>query len=265
MRTKHILMMAAVGMSALTSCQKEEGCTDETANNFNAEAEVACENCCTYNVAETTLRLMIEHEGNGSAFALNQTYTDDFGNDYRFTRLQYYMSGIALADGGNMIMSNEYLLVDPSQTAFDLGTVNGSGHYHDVMMTIGIDSATNHADPALQPNGHPLAFQTPSTHWSWSSGYIFIMAEGEVDADNDGTFEGTFLFHIGTDGYRQDLTLSGHVDVDEGVTNTIMLHADYTAFMAGIDMSTNPSTHTMNNTPLANQFIGNIGSVFSVH
>ena len=262
MRTKHILMMAAVGMFALTSCQKEEGCTDETANNFNAEAEVACEDCCTYDVV-TTMRLNINHETNGNPFALNEVYTDDFGNDYRFTRFQYYLSGVGLHNASGATSSSSYLLVDPSQGTFDLGTAL-PGTYDEIRFTAGIDSATNHADPSLYESGDPLGFQTPSVHWSWSSGYIFWAIEGEVDADNDGTFEGTFLFHIGMDSFRRDVVLTKNNTIAEGQINTFTVNADYTRFMDGIDMSTNPSTHTMNNMPLANQLIANIDNVFSV-
>jgi hypothetical protein len=262
MKTKSYLLIAAGLIAVMTSCRKKEGCMDTTATNFDAEAEKECDNCCTY-PADTvgTLALEFEHLGNGNPFSYDSVYTDDFGNDYKFTRVQYYVSGVMLEDHvGAMSDVSEYLLVSPTTSFYDLKDVI-AGHYHDLHFVVGLDSATNHGDPSNYTSG-PLAFQTPSTHWSWSSGYIFIMLEGQVDSDNDGTFEGTFTFHIGTDNYKSSVAVSYNQELTNG-DNHLHLNADYTNFITGIDLSTENMTHTMDNMMLANKVKANVSSVFS--
>jgi len=57
MKTKNLLLITAITVglgSVLTSCSKEEGCTDATADNFNVEAEKD-DGSCTYTVTPPVL------------------------------------------------------------------------------------------------------------------------------------------------------------------------------------------------------------------
>jgi len=254
--------MLAIGFTS-TSCKKKVGCTDPTAENFDAEAEKACEDCCTYPVGSAQLTLNIHHKVGAANFALGAVYTDDFGHSYRFNRVQYYLSGFKVVDhSGAPIDINTYLLVSPGVSAYTLPSVD-MAHLHDLYFTVGIDSVTNHADPALYSAGNPLGFQSPSTHWSWASGYIFVMLEGEVDSDGDGNFDSNFVYHIGTDNFKVNVELELHTDLVAGQMNTLSIDADYTKFLTGVNLVTESSTHTMNNMPLANKIKANIASVFS--
>lgn len=247
-----------------TSCEKKSGCMDESANNYDAEAEVACEGCCAYDVpsAMGSTALVINHQGDGNPFSMNNVYTDDFGNDYKFTRVQYYLSGHKIGSAGNPTDVNMYMLVDPSKSTYAMRDAE-AGTYSNLMFTVGVDSAANHADPAIYESTHPLAFQNPSTHWSWNSGYIFVMLEGQVDTDNDGIFEGTFTFHIGMDSYKVPLDIMVNKSVEAGTANAFSITANYTNFLTGIDLETENLTHTMNNMMLANKVKANVASVFS--
>lgn len=254
--------MLAIGFTS-TSCKKKVGCTDATAENFDPEAEKPCDNCCVYPSGPAQLKLHVHHKAGAANFALGTVYTDDFGNPYRFTRVQYYLSGFkGEGHSGAPVPINTYLLISPATNDYSLASVD-MNHIHDFFFTVGIDSATNHADPALYASGNPLGFQSPSTHWSWASGYIFVMLEGEVDSDADGNFDSNFVYHIGTDNFKVNVELQLHKDLVKGQMNELSIDADYKKFLTNVNVVTESSTHTMNNMPLANKIKANIASVFS--
>jgi hypothetical protein len=244
------------------SCR--EGCDDPSALNYDTGARKACKDCCVYQTPDKRADIQLEmiHLGNGAAFSYDSVYVDDFGNDYKFTRIQYYLSGHTLENDNGVQEIAEYMLVSPAATVYTAGK-SEAGHFHELKFTVGIDSATNHSDPALYASGHPLSFQSPSTHWSWSTGYIFIMLEGLVDADNDGTFEGNFVFHIGTDSFKSNIDLTIHQDIMESAVAGITVNANYTQFFTGINLETDNNTHTADNLPLANALLANVPFVFS--
>lgn len=244
---KNIFLTLGVAIIALSSCRK-----DPEPDNDNTGPEPT----------NGYVKLNINHISEGNALQYNTDYTDDFGNVYQFTKVQYYLSGGALHDGSSEDALGQYLLVDPGQSEYYFGAA-AAGHYHDLMFSVGVDSAANHSDPASYEAGHPLAFQSPSTHWNWNSGYIFVRLEGMVDTTGDGTTDGDFLFHLGMDNLRQDLMFTEHADITVGDTTTIQINADYDRFFDGIDLSNDNQTHTMDNMPLANSAINNASNVFS--
>lgn len=206
------------------------------------------------------------HYSGASAFAFNTNYMDDFGNIYQFTTARMYISGVQLRDdaGSNIETFDTYLLITPDSVGtFELGEIE-HGHVHTFNLNVGIDSTTNHSDPAPWPAGHPLAPQSPSMHWGWSMGYIFFMLEGIVDTDANGIPETTFAYHVGTDNFlRNSGSVSLHSDI-EGNT-TLELNIDWSKFFTGINMATSGSTHTGDNLPLATLAADNVPLLFSSH
>ncbi len=216
---------------------------------------------------ETSVTLRFHHKAGNSTFALNTDYTDDFGTVYRFTRAEFYLSGIAFyGHSDNLIGSpDRYFIIRPTTSEYSTGTTSAT-HIHKLKFNVGVDSVANHSDPTIWPSGHALTPQSPSMHWSWNSGYRFIVLEGIADRDADGTPETNFQLHIGTDDLLRNVELTVHKDILPGQANSLEIHIDYTKFFTGIELSSaSTQTHTMNNLSLATQVADNISGVFSVH
>ena len=190
------------------------------------------------------------------------------GRKFNLTDFRYYISNIVLIkeDGSQYPLTNKVLLVHPSQNEYELGNVP-VGVYKGFKFMLGIDSATNHSDPTTYPAGDPLAIQTNSIHWSWSSGYIFFKAEGYVDstASATGPADLEFFYHVGMDGFSRTIDFStsafevtGANDYELGIT------FDFLKVLNNVDMRTENATHTMDNMPLAVKVADNWQGAFEL-
>jgi hypothetical protein len=249
---KNIYIIAAIGLGiTFNSCNKK-GCTDPVANNYDARAKKN-DNSCTYDAPLPTtanINLNLTHKVGTENFQFNYSFTDGSGNEYQFTRAQIYLSSPEyLDDDMNVIAApKEYALVSPNTNSYPFGTVPADKHIHMMNIGVGVDSVANHSDPGEYNTGHPLAYQTPSIHWNWNSGYIFIAIEGVVDIDGNGTFDAgeTFLFHIGMDAlFAKNSNLMTHFNSVGGQTHNLSLSVNWGQLLNGIDLSTDNSTHSM--------------------
>lgn len=240
MKKLNLLIMVAVLMASW-SCRK-----DPAGN--------------TINIDYADVYVTLHHEVDGAPFQMGTVYTDDFGTQYTYSRAQIYMSNFDLS--GTKL--DEYLLVDTYDTTYRMGSA-AEGHYHDLTFAVGVDSLTNHADPAQYSLDHPLALQTPSTHWGWSSGYLFIMLEGQVDTTGDGTMDDAFIFHVGGDMLYRTAALTVHKDVPAEGKVYVELDLNWAAFFDGVDLKNDHLTHTMNNMPLATAVANNVQNAFTIH
>jgi hypothetical protein len=89
---------------------------------------------------------------------LNQTYQDKNGRNFQISKVQFYLSNlkIELAGGTELEFPNEYMIINSDQMMYSLPDLE-AGHYHGLSFDVGVDSASNHSDPALWPNNHPLS------------------------------------------------------------------------------------------------------------
>lgn len=249
---KLTLLSLIASMLLLGSCKKEK-IEEEHEHNHDT-------------TGSTTVNLATSYNVNGASFHQDSIYQDGFGNDYKFTLVRIYLSKPTVLDHDNVStnFSTGYILLDPTVASHSLGTI-ASGHYHDLTFNIGVDSVTNHSDPNTYPVSSPLYPQSPSMHWSWNSGYIFYKLEGVVDTDNNGTFESTFTYHIGTDALLRNKTITIHKDFEANETASINLSIDLYKFLTNVDIETEASTHTMGNMPLATKIADNSITAFTVN
>ncbi len=270
MKNKYIIIALAGIALSVSSCKK--GCTDPAAENYDATAKKN-NNTCTYaDPSEKTseINLVYNHMAENSTFAFNTDYIDDFGNKYQFTRAQLYLSSPVFMDDNMNVLSapSSYALVSPDSVKSSFAVIDGEQHVHMMNISIGVDSVANATDPATYGSTHPLAYQTPSMHWNWNSGYIFIALEGVVDIDGNGTFDTgeTFVMHVGMNSLRADNTgLMAHFNSVSGLAHNIELDINWTGLLAGIDLSIDNSTHTMDNMMLASRVSNNAKSILSIH
>lgn len=258
-----MMLLAAALMVTVSSCKPKEGCTDPNALNYDVEAE---EDNGTCDYATPNLKLHVHSMVGMQDFSYNTTYTAPDGRQFKFTTARCYVSGIQAgnATGGHAI--NKYLQFDAGTMMYEVGEIP-AGSYNGISFNIGVDSASNHADPTAWPDGHALSASSP-THdfWNWNSGYIFLRIEGLVDtsAAMTGTVDGPFEMHIGGDNFLRNVDLAKNFDVQEGVDVEVMVMIDWLKALENVDMRGDNTTHTMDNMPLAMLVMNNFITGFSI-
>ncbi len=146
--------------------------------------------------AQTDVSLNITHEFQGEAFSYGQTYINTDGKAVKFSRVQYYLSGMSFThDGGQTTpLTDEYVLASAHISNYNLGSYNLT-NLEAFNFNLGVDAAANGTGTSNYSAPHPLAAQSPSMDWGWPSGYFFLVIDGMVDSNNDGTPNKYFQFH----------------------------------------------------------------------
>lgn len=247
----------------LPACKKQ-GCTDQTALNYDADAKED-DGSCEYST-ETALAIHFNSMVGSENLVYNQEYTVN-GRKLKFTRAQFYVSGIHLEkhDGSHLHLEDQYLLVHGGAHHYSIGNVP-SASYHGMSFDVGVDSAANHSDPATYASGHALSsLDANYSHWTWNSGYVFIRLEGYVDttAAATGNADIGFVYHVGMDNLKRNVELSFHKDFT-GASSDLMLKIDWAKFLEGLNLTTDIETHTMNNMPVATMVADNASDAISV-
>ncbi len=260
LRTTLHVSLAFLGLTlatfSFTGCKKE-GCTDPAAITYDPDAVESNAKDCEYPI----LSLDINFVAGNQDFALDQVF-DVNGVATSFTTAQFYLSEVGVGENDNFEVPGTYLLVKPNQPPYEVGEVT-AGHKHMLRFGVGVDTTVNFLDPTNYEQGHPLAPQSPSMHWNWNSGYIFIRLEGQIDANADGTPETLFECHVGGKMQYSPLVLEVHHEANS-VDSRIPVKVDVAKFFDGIDLTTDNITHTMDNMPLAMAIVNNLDKVFSV-
>lgn len=250
----------------LSACNKD-GCLDPTALNYDPQAEKD-DGSCVYVV--DNLNFKFYSKLGGQDFAFDTEVQSESGRMVKFTRAQMYLSGFSFnGTGGAYEVSDSHLLIKPDLEDYNLGYLP-IDNYSSFTFYAGVDSISNHSDPATFATTSALSSNNPDhMHWGWDSGYIFYVLEGMVDttANMNGNVDAPFIFHVGTDKHLVDLAfVDGVSSVAEGVT--VEMEVDWLKLLDGTNMTgdiTTRSTHTMNNPDLANLMVSNIDDAFSVH
>lgn len=201
----------------------------------------------TISKAQKNVFLTISHKLGNSNFAFNQTAQNNLQQNFRITRVDYYISSIKIIhDGGiETAVPAHYILAKGSATVIDLlGNFNVT-NVEGVKFSIGVEAPTNNSDITLQPPGHPLSFQSPSMHWGWASGYRFLALEGTTGLGFTTIFE---MHGLGNANYFQQTVMA--TGVNSGNDVYINLDADYAMALENINVSSGPIDHGVNATDL---------------
>lgn len=190
--------------------------------------------------AQNNVVLNIHHKLADAEFAMNQATENNLNQAFMATRLQYYISEISLThDGGQKTTIEDlWILVDASEnTSVELGAHDITA-LERVTLHVGVDADHNHLDPSSYPANHPLANQSPSMHWGWTSGYRFVAYEG-MGGDN---FDKQFQIHaLGDQNYfTTDIDMNAMASA--GVL-AIDIDADYTRALENIAVAEGVNVH----------------------
>ena len=217
---------------------------------------------------EVSVFLAFENVVDGTDIQAGQTYDID-GRNITFDIVNYYISNVRIMDdNGNMVVSSDdvFLAKEGNANSFEIGTVQDDAHAHMVMFTLGIqDTAVNLGDPSQYTSEQALS-TTQNMHWSWNSGYIFLKLEGQVDttATPDGQLDDSFIYHLGTDNLKREVSVMAHGDIDSD-NNTITLNFDLATALQNVTFSNSGEmvSHTMNNMPTAITIMDDADDAFS--
>jgi hypothetical protein len=239
----------------LNSCSKKEGCTDPAALNYDPDAEKNVG--CVYAEAFALEAHFHAHVGDETMIEGN-TYTIG-GVAAQLNTARFYVSNPRLVNavGEETLTPVKYLLITPETDHYEFGDIT-PGDYVALRFEIGIDSATNHADPSQYELGDPLGAQFPNMHWGWSMGYIFLRIDGVADSDADGTPDDGFEMHLGEDEFLATIEIDYPITIGDGMENTFHLNADWSQLFTGVDLATDNTTHTSDNLALANIIFANL-------
>jgi hypothetical protein len=191
--------------------------------------------------AQKNVVLTVKHMLGSEAFSFNQNASNDIGQTFVISRVDYYMSQFTLIhDGGQEtpVSSDVYILAKGTANVvanlgiYDVETIEG------IKFHIGVESPTNTSDPSVWPSQHPLAPQAPSMHWGWTAGYRFVALEGRAGQNLNIGYEMHGLWDRNY--FEQTIMLSGS-ETNEGVF--IHLDADYTQALKGINLNAGPIDH----------------------
>jgi hypothetical protein len=248
------------------SCDKKEGCTDKTALNYDADAEVDC--CCEYApviYADSTAYKLHMHQYVGDlVFTPGNTYSIG-GVLTQLDIARFYVSNIRLvdADGNEMPFYKVYLLADAGFEEYDLGS-NVTGNFTKIRFDIGVDAGANHTDPGDYPSSHPLSYQSPAMNWGWSFGYIFMLIHGEVDTDADGSTDASLINHLGTDELLRTVEVEYPLTSTKEAEATIHLNVDWALLYQGINLALDYKTEVTDEPELAEALMNNAPGMFSI-
>ncbi len=191
--------------------------------------------------AQKEVKFEIRHWLGNNPFAFNLASQNNMGSDFNVTRLEYYLSQIAIVhDTGKVTLVPEtWLLINPSQpTLVDLGSFD-IDQVEAIRFYVGIDTAHNHDDPALYPITHPLGPKSPSMHWGWAAGYRFVAIEGKSGAGMSYDYQ---LHGLGDNNYFQTEVLAPMLTPFTGGV-VISLDADYTQVVQGMNLNSGLIVH----------------------
>ena len=193
-----------------------------------------------FSFAQTDVYLKINHFLGTSPFSFNHLATNNLGNEFTVSRLEYYISEITLNhDGGQQTHIDDlWILVNGAQNVNQyLGSIAIS-QLESIKFSVGVEAAFNHTDPASYPMTHPLSPKSPSMHWGWNSGYRFLAMEGLSGPNTNLMFEihalGDANFH------KMTIPTSGEIN---GNDLLISLNADYEKVLQQIDISSGMVVH----------------------
>jgi hypothetical protein len=151
------------------------------------------------------MRMEFTHKVGNQLLALNTgNYTNAHGDQYTVSRFRYYVSNFRFrrTDGTYYTVPSDvntafgYFLIDEAQpSSKEISIPNiPAGDYNAVEFLIGIDSLRNTSGAqtgALDP-AHGM-------FWSWNTGYIFLMFEG--NSPQSTAANNALIFHVG--GFKQ--------------------------------------------------------------
>lgn len=247
MHSGHLLSYIIVLLFFVAACgEKEEGCLDIVAANFDASADKDC--CCTY----PNFVINVAHEFDTIPFRLGSTYTYNETDTFAVERMSLLFSKIhPVKDGVAQIVDDtihigisddlgeeqlevedNFLTIKPNRFEYTVGTFSEPQTYDGIELTFGLGGELERVVPdSVRTDGHVLQ-SVDDTVWSEDRGYFYLYMEVlpvASDADNKKEIVLSGANHL------LELNLEQQLLADIGYDFEINIKIDYKILFDGID------------------------------
>ncbi len=220
--------------------------------------------CAAASAADATLEF--RHFWKGKPLAFDEWLERDGGEKLEITRLAYLVSAPVLnaADGEKLEQKKWFGFVDARQkeNSISLGELLAR-KFAGIGFSVGLDAATNAADPNQYAPTHPLNPVRNGLHWSWQGSYIFLAIEGRWKGA-DGKETG-FSYHLGNDAMLMNVALPVEFDGAKPTAFAVEFHLDRVlGDSKAVPINEQASTHGRDGDDLAVTLKRNVERAFSI-
>lgn len=237
----------------LSSCNTRiEGCLQVNAENFDLNAEKACDGCCTY----PSVSLSLSQKWNDRNFANTDTLYDIHGQAYRIQDLRYYLTSWSWKDTDGAVYTvdsveadcgdtkltytPDILVVDTRQFSYTLGTIRQSPEIQAVFSTLGLTEDFSCLD--WNATDTPDALTDASPLWNPATQRletIRLVLQKDIDLD---VFD-TLFIHT-----QLPTTIAYSAQWSPGIDTQLKLSVNYGLWFKDADLQESLSFETSINT-----------------
>ncbi len=150
---RSFLILSILSLGLLTSCyEKQDGCLDFRANNYDFGADVDCEDCCTF----PDMKLSITHLWGDTTLMSDSTYLLNNGDSIRIIDAAFYLSKIGMkrdgqfssvletidvvnSDGTIITIPKNFIFPNTERFVYPIGSFDKADEYDALSFTLGID------------------------------------------------------------------------------------------------------------------------------
>lgn len=252
------ILLCSFLVIALASCGGKKGCTDPDAINYNPDVEESAD-ICVY-----PLSFHFQPVLDGATLTYGGTSNIN-GLDVRFDQIRFYMTDLELTISENAQTFDDIFIITEMNDEKSLGQ-EVRGDLTKVAFNVGVPESMNGVDPATLPADNPLSADSPFIqHWNWTAGYKFLVMEGRVDTNGDGTYEDTpeetMSIHCGFNSNLKRIELNTTQTLNSD-NHELHLEFDVAKFFAGYDLANNLFSRPNNNPEAATAIMDNVANAF---
>ena len=175
---KKIFLLTITTLFFFSACEKEQGCMDPTATNYDSGATLDNGEC---NYAPISLKINFKHYVDGLELVVNEMiYTNQSNKNYSIQTLRYLISDITLhSNNGEEAILDEVHFIDVSIDS-TLTLIIPQIHYQNytsISFIMGLDSIKNITNLFVNENFFP-SFVWPEF---LGGGYHYMQLEGDFN------------------------------------------------------------------------------------
>ena len=235
----------------LASCyEKQEGCLDFRAKNYDFSADKPCSDCCTY----PSMRLGVSHEWGDTTLMSDSIYYNLANQPIRILNAQFYLHQVSLTDNGQKVSVVEKLsvtdlagfvseisaanaFVQSARFNYTLGSFEEAQTYDGLDFKLGIDG--QYTNESLVENESFFDVET------------FEYVNFRMEYISDIIAQDTLQFELKGLDFVANINLDATLEIPLGVDFTLKILADYQLLFNDIDII-NIETPTQKANVLAN-------------
>ncbi|GLR19627.1 hypothetical protein GCM10007940_42430 [Portibacter lacus] len=220
-----------------TSCyEKQEGCIDFRANNYDFGADKTCEDCCTF----PDMKIKVNHNWGDTILFHDSIYTGFMNQQIRIVDAQFFISEVYLTQGDDRVTVLETLdiedingniseipdniaFVQSSRFTYDIGTFNQPDIYDGIAFRLGINGNFN----SSETEDYPGFFD--ETNYEYTNFRMRYVLEN-ISTD-------TITFELNGPETTVSFELDANFELPVGLDFTIPLNAAYGRLLNNVDMT----------------------------